>query len=125
MKPRKRVRNVVFVRENGVDVIVGIRSGVISAERQLVIGAAHFAHIALRSERQRRDRHASLLSQLHDRYALLLILFRERVFERRAGIAERFAPDALRAVEMAERNIVKTVEHRGIHVVRAADRDIL
>ena len=79
----------------------------------------------LRCERQRRDRHASLLSQLHNRYALLLILFRERVFERRAGIAECFAPDALRAVEMAERNIVKAVEHCGIHVVRAAYRDIL
>ena len=28
-------------------------------------------------------------------------------------------------VEMAERDIVKAVEHRGIHVVRAAYRDIL
>ena len=66
-----------------------------------------------------------LFSQLHNRNGLGLILFRKRVFERGTRIAKRFAPDLLRAVEMAERDIVKAVKHGGVHIVGAADRNVL
>lgn len=45
---------------------------------------------------------------------------RKGIFERRPGVANRIPADALRSVQMAERNVVKAVECRNIDAVNPA-----
>ena len=49
----------------------------------------------------------------------------KRVLERRPGVADRRAADLLRAVQVAERHVVKRREHAAVHIVRPADGQLL
>ena len=50
--------------------------------------------------------------------------FRKRVFERSAAVSYSLRADILRAVNVPERDIIKTVKHRCLYAVRTADRNI-
>ena len=85
-----------------------------------------------RHERDQLERHAFahvvarfLLSQLNQRRALVITRFAERILQRRTRIAHGVAPHALRTMHMPKRHIVERVVHRHIHVVHAAQFDLI
>src|SRR5207237_8802885 len=56
--------------------------------------------------------HGNLLAEIDDRDLVTIIRFVERERERRARIADRLASDALRAMHVAERDVIDVLrEH--------------
>ena len=78
-----------------------------------------------RRERHKLYLHIALCAHVHDGSALFVRRLRQRVFQRRPGIAHRLPPDALGAVDMPQRDIVKVLEKRGIDVLHPAHAQLL
>ena len=119
--------------EHAEHVVVAVRVARPALE-QLRERALHAAHVAQRGEGDLLDRdgrarrrgrpspaalpRGPISTTLTD---LACSALGERVLEQRAGVADRVRAAALRAVQVAERDVVEAVEHRDRHLLGAAD----
>ena len=94
--------------------------------------AAHLAHVMQRHQRDQLERHAFahvvarfLLPQINQRRALVIARFAKRILQRRARVAHGVAPHTLRAMYMPKRHVVERVVYRHVHVIHAAQFDLI
>lgn len=122
----RRVGDVLLVGEGDVDVGAGV-SGVlvIFPEGQLRVCAPQLHHVPQGDQGQGAQGDAALLPQLNHGDGFVPAGLGEGVFEGRAAVAHRLPAHVLGVVEVSQGHVVKGVEDRHVHVVRAAHRELL
>ena len=109
-----------------MQVVAAVGRVLVKAPRgQLVVAAADLAQVAQRRQRHGAHIDRALFAQRHDGDGFVLARLGKRVLERRPGVAHGRAADLLRAVQVAERHVVKRCEHAAVHIVRPADGQFL
>ena len=57
--------------------------------------------------------------------AFFMINFRKRIFQRTTRITNRFPTTILRTMQMSKGNIIKTIKHRRIDIIKSTNRNLL